>query len=70
MAPVLDPTKRDDHLAMIGQKCFPALISFSGSGAKSSEIHSDGPFRNAEVELEQLTVYSWRSPFGFSTFIF
>jgi hypothetical protein len=36
---------------MIGEKCLPALLRFSGSGPQASEIPGDRAFGDVEAEL-------------------
>jgi hypothetical protein len=46
----------DDHLAMISEKCLPAMIVFARPRPQASQIPGDRPFGDAEPELLQLPV--------------
>ena len=51
-----EKVERDDRLAVIGEKCLPALIVFAGPGPQASQIPGNGTFGDVEAELEQ---FSW-----------
>src|SRR5690348_13889487 len=44
--------ERDDHFAMIGEKCLPALIRLPGSGTQTSQIPGERPLRNLEAKFD------------------
>jgi hypothetical protein len=52
-----EKVERDDRLAMIGEKCLPALIVLARPGPQASEIPGDGAFGDVEAELSQLSRY-------------
>lgn len=43
--------ERDNHLAMVGEKCLPALIRLSVSGPQALEIPGDHAFGYIEAEF-------------------
>ena len=43
--------KRDDHLAMISEKCLPALTTLPDSGLKTSQIPGDRALGDLEAKL-------------------
>ena len=46
-----EKVERDDRLAMIGEKCLPALIVLAGPGPQASQIPGNGAFGDVEAEL-------------------
>jgi len=47
---------------MTGEKCLPARIRLPGSGPQAWEIPGHRAFGAVEAELQQVTLYLWRSP--------
>src|SRR4051812_40606028 len=54
----------DDRLAMIGEKCLPALMRLGRARLQASQIPGDGSFGDRKPEFQHLAMNLRRSPVG------